>query len=200
MNENDARPSSVDPRRALVPTLRRSWLAIVAALAGVASGFIVTPGLARPVVVGTDAFIAPAPAQLAEARDAARFSLRELTGTDLQLSVAQFNNSRPSADGKGVSSGSTSVGLFYVMADGARVHVWQTDIDAQELAEGGKDPVTIPGSRLRQVPGGDVWSVIEVDEASGHLQMSRRTSDGLTVTIDGRLSEERLAGLAAQLR
>jgi hypothetical protein len=101
------------------------------------------------------------------------------------LSQAEYN---PGGPGEAI----VSLDLSYTAgaSNGSSVHIWQTLAD--DL--GGKDPV---GMGVWLDIDATSWSALTLD--GGRLQLSTRTRDGRTVSLDGNLSTDRMRRIAGQL-
>jgi hypothetical protein len=92
----------------------------------------------------------------------------------------------------GAGEPTVSLDLYYTAGANhvASVHIWQTL--ATDLA--GKDPVGI--GQWLDIDAAS-WSALTLDD--GRLQLSTRTRDGRTISLDGNLSADLMRRIAGQL-
>jgi hypothetical protein len=132
---------------------------------------------------------------LAQARTESPFELKYpgTVPTGLSLNNVMWSGADPVEH-----PGSTdfSVDYWFVDADGARLHVWQTNL--KDL--GDWDPTQALGGSP-EIIAGDTWIYerLSVGKDYTSFQLSRRFPDGVTVTIDYPVDGPMLRNVAAAL-
>ncbi len=88
-----------------------------------------------------------------------------------------------------------AVDFHYADAAGNQFHVWQTNIP--NLAEYGKDPAD-ESQGVAATISGSTWRLVRINDARGHVSaLSRRLSDGVTISIDSTIDERVIETIAA---
>ena len=99
----------------------------------------------------------------------------------------------PSLEAVATGGSVYSLGVWFALPTGGRIHIWQTN---GQLTE--KDPVTEPSSTAFEA-NGRIWQRVETD-FEGLENFSTRFADGVTVSVDFPVSEVDAKELLASFR
>ncbi len=167
----------------------RSLVAVVGLVAlGVAAGVLLLQSPRPAAQTGYPDSSASGPAvaedvalELATAQEQAPYGIRlpAWVPAGYELRRVSFD-SDPAAPG----GHAFSLDLKYVNADDEVVHIWQSNLTAEQM--GATDPLAIPGSRVVAV-GASSWLATELAELDGvgRTQLSYRDVEGVIITVDG---------------
>jgi hypothetical protein len=109
--------------------------------------------------------------ELADAKAAAPYAVRYPSALPPGASLEHVD--RDDSDGSVVA-----VDIWFELASGGRLHIWQTNTT---------DPIStesLPAGETMSMEGME-WSLVRIDQGSRTvLQLSTRLADGITVTVD----------------
>lgn len=162
-------------------------VAVIAAVFGVLSA-----SSAPAQTVASNAQVTPVAVQFASVAATTPYALYQVPLTVGSLTYAD----NITTDGLGAPSTTVSSSLLYVLPDGARLQVWQTN--NPDLAAEGKDPTTAPGV-TPAVISGSTWEFGSVRGDPAHSVASTRTASGDTISIDASIPIDQLKAIAAEL-
>ena len=153
--------------------------------AGIAAGLAVGYGIptAGADVVGVNVSLPSPVISFDQAQAAAPYRIRTLSDPNLSLFMVNWVSDPE-------SPGVVSVGLWYRTGDGQSVHLWQTNGSFAKAP--GKDPTTF-GSKVT-IAQAD-WQEVMLQNGLGKSALSRRFSDGITVSADGTVDPSQLRSL-----